>query len=411
MKQINLEERQRIVKNALYLQTSLEDVLYSSPSFTIEKEEGTYVKFSKTRISFNSLHSNTQWSWVTPEIDKIEVKAFESEHKYLFTTLKSYGYTSLLIELYASLESTTSRFPDPHYDNILFKRVASVSKKGDEKRILYKFHLNAGSLYFHRILELDPQFWIQLLKASKEQKLLFITELHLASDCDQNLMKYVNDAIAKGHYETNGLRPFGFYWLQGEKKYGALGKRSRTFRTLKRRSFSIETLYFGDSRFQPVSIVIYNKDSEQLQRKGAVASCHTRVELRLSSVEDNPLDPDLIESIILSYFDKQGCTYRTRIFLSYVVSQIRFSNHFNDAGPTDFALWWRHQFIIPLAHAALPSSTTPKSRQLNPSFEKFLLPESATTKRGRGRPKGSKDKTPRKKHITALQQVGPIVDV
>ena len=201
MSDLNMSEGQRIVQNALHLKTSLEDVLYSSPSFTIEKEEGTYVKFSKTRITFNSLHSSTQWSWVAPEIDKVEVKAFESTHKYLFTTLKAHGYTSLLIELYASLEHTTSRFPDPGYnEDTLVKRISSAAKKNDGREFVYKFHLNGGSLYFHRILEVDPQFWLELLKASREAKLLFFTELHLAADCDQNLMRYVSEAVVKGHY-------------------------------------------------------------------------------------------------------------------------------------------------------------------------------------------------------------------
>jgi hypothetical protein len=47
----------RNAPNEFYLEDTLEDVLYSSPMFTIEEEVGEIVKYKKTRISFQPQHS------------------------------------------------------------------------------------------------------------------------------------------------------------------------------------------------------------------------------------------------------------------------------------------------------------------------------------------------------------------
>jgi hypothetical protein len=47
------------------------------------------------------------------------------------------------------------------------------------------------------------------------------------------------------------------------------------------------------------------------------------------------------------------------VFLSHIAPRIRFTTHFNKKGDNDFAPWWLHQFISPLAHASLSEFDEP----------------------------------------------------
>ena len=78
--------------NRNYLKGSLGDILSNSPYYMIQEEEGTYLKFKRTTISFQGTHSSEPWRWVCPEIDKIDFIDFYSEKKFLFTSLIERGY-------------------------------------------------------------------------------------------------------------------------------------------------------------------------------------------------------------------------------------------------------------------------------------------------------------------------------
>lgn len=74
---------------------------------------------------------------------------------------------------------------------------------------IYRYYKKGGALLFHRIMELDGSFWSTLIAAAKSTNLLMFKEVHLAADCDNDLMKYVSHAVQKRHYEAGGLKPYG----------------------------------------------------------------------------------------------------------------------------------------------------------------------------------------------------------
>jgi hypothetical protein len=190
--------------------------------FTIEEEEGEIIRYRRTKITFNPLHSESVSSWISPEIDTINLLDFTSRNKYLFNSLKERGYRSYFIDLFASNELEKVPFKDPEYDNNLLKRKTNVVS-GDETT--YHYHLNGGSLVFQRILTKDPSFWLELLRACNETNLLKISELHIAGDSTKDRMKYVTESIRKGHYESPVLDAIGFYTLNGIRHHGPLRKK------------------------------------------------------------------------------------------------------------------------------------------------------------------------------------------
>lgn len=410
MKDFTIYERQRTILNSLYLKKNLTDAIYDSPSFTVEEESGTVIKYTKTRITFNSLHSSNPSSWLAPDVDTINLLYLESNEKYLFSNLKLRGYNSPLISLFSELELKTSLLKDPEYDDVLITREARIPKKDEEEPIRYVFHLEGGSLIFHRIKELDPLFWLTILRATQETSIVKISELHLSADYNQDLMKFVSDALKRGHYETHGLRPYAFYWLNNVKREGSIGKRSSNYDKIKNSNFRCESVYFGHVKRQPISIVFYDKEAEQLDRFNATSSSKTRIELRFNFSLSESLPHVLAENILASYHMKDGAVYRTKVFLTYIASQVRFTTHFHDQGLDDLAPWWKYQFVLPLSHVSLfPYENEGKENILSPLAIKPLT-QIATKKRGRGRPKGSVDKTKRKPRIKKDNRP-PIIDV
>lgn len=154
----------RKVKNTFHLQDSIKNVLYSSPDFVLEETVGEIIRFKKTKITFNPLHSSISSSWTTPEVDTVDlVFTMHSEYADLFSSLKEKGYSSPLIDLFAWNEKYKIPFKDPEFNDILItkttgKRKDTNSSREEEKKMFY-YHLEGGSLIFHRILEKDPAFW------------------------------------------------------------------------------------------------------------------------------------------------------------------------------------------------------------------------------------------------------------
>jgi hypothetical protein len=152
MKGFSVYQRQRIVLNSLYLKSSLEDLLYDSPGFSIEEESGSVIPYTRTKISFSPLHSPSTWSWFAPEVDSVDLLCLAPNEKYLFSRLKEYGYNSFLINYFSELELKSSEFKDPEYEEILIKREAHIFGKEEEAVVHYKFHLDGGILLFQRIV-------------------------------------------------------------------------------------------------------------------------------------------------------------------------------------------------------------------------------------------------------------------
>lgn len=213
-------------RNILYLEQKMEDVLYSSPQFTIEQEEGEIFRYKKTRISFRPPHGSTESTWITPEIDTIDFLELTSSTKHLFLSLKERGYSSFYIDRFAECEKHDIALKEEELKNILLKRLKVTKLIDGEPHCVYQYHLNGGNLYFHHLLEKDPNFWLELIRASEGTDLVKFSALHLAADCNDNLMENVTEAMRFGHYKSGGLKPRAYYVLNGEKVLTFVGKYS-----------------------------------------------------------------------------------------------------------------------------------------------------------------------------------------
>lgn len=386
----------RVIKNCTYLQDSLSELSSNTPSYTVEEVEGTYIKFKKTRITFQSIHSKESLSWVTPEVDSINFIDMKSASKTLFTDLLNLGYNSFFIREFAECEKHNTPFKDPEFNDVLIARHTGKSKLQEGDPICYYYHLNGGNAIFHRILEKDPGFWKELLRASKQTNLVMFSEVHLAADCSTDLMPYISTSVQQGHIETNGLHLNAYYRHNGVHKNGRVGKRSKTFKGLDGSDFHIQTLYIGSPKHSSISFCIYDKENEQRARKSSFSDCKTRIEARFKNRYPGALEKDLIESLISSYYVPNGSAYRTRVFLQELGVRVQFTTHYHKDLKNDLAPWWKFQVLSPLYHAALPFEgqelVFPLIEESNPPAVAGALPG----KRGRGRPKGSKDKKPRR---------------
>ena len=405
-----------MLKNIAYPRTLLNSYTYcktqtrssrlaDSSHFSIEhlSQRETQVKYKPTNVKTTS-------SWATPEIDTINLLDLCSSNKFLFTTFKESGYDSPLISHFSSCEQFKRPFRDPEYTDILISRHVTSPTTYLDTTTQYHFHLNGGKAFFHRILDIDPVFWSQILQACRKTDFVRIRELHLAADTEQELMPYVSKNIQKGHYETSGLKCFGYYYLAGEKKRTTVGKRSSYFKTFQDKELKIETLYCGNIKNIPISIVIYDKKAEQLERKNAYSNSQTRIELRLSNVGARPHILALMESILASYYQPNGAGFRTRVFVDGVTSHLRFTNHFNKAEDEDLAPWWRSNVISPLYHAGLemfPGDFSEYLNGRNPLQLPSKIPANESTKSKRGRRQGSRDSVQRKQRSDAGKPRGP----
>lgn len=169
------------------MKENLEDALYAAPFFVIEEEEGEIIRYKKTRISFNSLHSTKTFSWLGADIDSLNFINFSSQETNLFCLLQKHGYKSYLIDLFAEAEKKNGSFKDPEFENILVKKSTVIpTNRSKTQSNVYHYHLNGCSLCFHRILELDVLFWPTMIKACNE------TEFVSLSDHPENIVEYLN---------------------------------------------------------------------------------------------------------------------------------------------------------------------------------------------------------------------------
>ena len=392
----------REVLNSFHLTSDLEDLLYSAPVFTIEEEESEIIKYKRTKITFQPTFATDKSSWISPDIDTLNILDFCSVDRFLFNTLLERGYDSRLIRIFAQNELENSPFKDPEYDTILIKRKTSIKS---DNTVTYHYHLNGGSEYFQRILYTDGPFWLELLRACKETNLLEVSQVHIAADCSVDLMKYVSNSIRKGHYECKGLNPTGFYTYRGKKEAGSLGKFSSNYCKLKDNEVEIQTVYFGETRRQPISLVFYNKEKEEMERNGCISISKTRIELRFNAKAGPSLPPAFLESLIKSYYVPNGAGFRTKVFLHHLSTSVQFTTRFRSEGSPALSNWWRHAVLIPLYHVSLDMFPECIDKYLVGTQVLALLPpgEPSTetpTKRKRGRPKGQKDTKPRKRKTT-----------
>lgn len=311
-----VETPKKVVKKSFYMANTFEDALYGSPSFVIEEESSEALGLKRLRIVFSPSNASGKWIWFCPEIDTIDF-VFGGKGKPLFQTLQSFGYNSWLIDFFAKREGLkiSNPYADPHYlSESLLKLKTRVEKEGKKT---WFYHLDGGSLRFQRILDLDPGFWPEMMRACRDSSFLRIHKLHLCMDSSVDLMAYVTESMKQGHYESNCLCPFGYFVLDGLSRKGEpVGKRSSNYTSLKTKQFVLETLYFGDSRRQAYSVVFYDKQKEEMLRKGAISNAKTRVEVRFTTRAGEPVAHGFLENIIRSYYYYVACNKNTICWVS-----------------------------------------------------------------------------------------------
>ena len=141
-----------------------------------------------------------------------------------------------------------------------------------------------------------------------------------------------------------------FYTVGGRRKLSYVGKHSKSMKVLKTFDFRIHTLYLGESRREPLSVVFYDKETEQIERKDSASTTKSRIEICFNCGIENVVPHKLIESIIRSYYNENGNGFRIRVFLHFLSNTVRFTTHVRDQGHNDISNWWKHQVLIPLYH-------------------------------------------------------------
>ena len=116
--------RRRIVQNSY--SAPLSELNYNSPSFTIEEESSTIIKYKKTKITYFSGFSEKSSVWLAPEVDSINIISFLSNERDLFSALKRAGFSSYLVDYFAIVEQTNSLLKDPVLKRRRFDKTRSL---------------------------------------------------------------------------------------------------------------------------------------------------------------------------------------------------------------------------------------------------------------------------------------------
>jgi len=393
----NENKKPIIVLNKLLSTSMVSDYIYKSPTYSIYHEEINSLGFIHTLISYYPLISSTERKITCAEIDGISLVHYSNVDKYLFKELKERGYTSTLILNLMSLEETCSILKDPCDDNILFTRVSRKVETPTGVTTRYRYYLHNGNVTFQYIEKIDPDFWGVIAQAMLETDIFEISGIDLAVDWNIDLMPIISNCIRKGHYESSGLKPYGFYSLDNTRRKSSLGKRSKEYNELKDLEFLIDSLYFGQSLEEIIRILIYNKMKEERERKNVILDPTTRIELKLNLSKMNPpTAKELASELLRSYKNYDGFQVRNKHFVEMLTYKLRFSNHYHNHGIDDLALWWRTEVIDPLYSSFCITTEelmNNNEKKKNEATSMNLLPDG---KRKRGRPKGSLDKTKRK---------------
>lgn len=308
----------REVQNQYDFKGKLEDHVKAPTSFEITELKGLAFDYRTTRIKYSCWLSEDKWSWAAPEIDSINFYDGTKDTKALFTRLRDSGFSSPLITHFAECEKLGTNLTDPEFSDVLMNRVACVHNLDGISVTTHYYRLNGGKLVFQRIHALDASFWKLMVEASHKDPDLEVIELHLAADCDHDLMSFVSSGIQKGHYITKNLKLTGIYTLGGKKLKGGLGKRSKNFQTLKDKDFRIHTLYCGSTRYEPLSVAFYDKRLEQIERKDSLADCAIRVEIRLAFACIEESYKNLFNSLLNSYNHPKGVEFRCGFFWTFI---------------------------------------------------------------------------------------------
>jgi hypothetical protein len=198
----------------------------------------------------------------TPEVDGLKWYTKNTTVPNFFTKLKEFiGETnkSWLIDYFAQCEEQNLPYV---YDNFCFIKTHSIKGKKDgieENRIVY--FVNGGFREIHRLAELDLLFLgsISYYSFQVEDHFYQLQEIHICSDWTCNLIKFIKNAIKKGHLQTNGHHPLAIGVRDGKKFTEKCGQQSKNWKKFKDENYDLESLYIGAHRTNEESISMYSK--------------------------------------------------------------------------------------------------------------------------------------------------------
>lgn len=350
----------------------------------------TYVKFRRPLTLVDS-------QMFTPELDALSLFELSSDSDHLFTSLVSAGLGSQLINHFAECESCGMDYTDLETGDVLMERVVRTisqdgepdeSEKGSDSQILYK--LKSGMRSFHRFLKLDKRFVPNILKGIQSM-LCKLARVDLCIDLSEDVMPYVSHGIQTGQYKGFGRHPFAFGWLAGERIEGAVGRNSKLSKSFKGKKLILDTVYFGNSRKSDEVTVFYNKREERKDKAESSWAPRSRIEVRIYPRTEE--SEKIAISILESYLDeKDGWRKRIPYFGEVLCRCVLFTTTKRPATPIDVkdvAPWW--QTVLRTLTAGSKNLEFPNDKSL---LKSDIMLEIA--KKGRGRPKGSKDKKTRK---------------
>ena len=177
-------------------------------------------EYSRTYVKFRRPFTLLDTQMFTPELDALSLLELRSSSDHLFTSLVNAGFGSKLIDHFAECESSGIHYTDLGTDDVLMERVIRTtsqdgepneSEKGFDSHALYK--LKNGMSSFHRLLELDKSFVLNILKGM-ESMLCKLVRVDLCIDRNEDIMPYVPHGIQTGHYKAFGRHPFAFGWFK-----------------------------------------------------------------------------------------------------------------------------------------------------------------------------------------------------
>lgn len=367
------------------------------------------VSFCRYYVKFRRQLTLVDSQLFTPELDALSLLELSSDSDCLFTSLVNAGLGSELINHFAKCESSGVDYTDLETGDVLMERIFRnvnqekrdhPSEKGlcSESSTLYK--LKSGMRNFHRVLKFDKKFLPNILEGLKSG-LCKLARVDLCIDLSEDIMPYVSHGIKTGQYKAFGRHPFAFGWLAGERIEGAAGRNSKLFKDFENKQLVLDSVYFGNFRKSDEVAVFYNKREERKDRAESSWAPKSRVEVRIYPRTEKT--EKVAISILESYLDEaDGWRARIPHFGEVLCRCVMFTTKRRPASPLDLkevAPWW--QLLLRTLMVGSKDFKFPNEKGLlehnAPQGELAgLLPVIEAPKRGRGRPKGSKDKRARK---------------
>lgn len=367
------------------------------------------VSFNRYYVKFRRELTLVDSQLFTPELDALSLLELSSDSDCLFTSLVNAGLGSKLINHFAECESSGMDYTDVETGDVLMEKVfrninkekrGHQSEKGvcSESNTLYK--LKSGMRFFHRILKLDKKFLLNILEGLKSG-LCKLARVDLCIDLSEDIMPYVSHGIKTGQYKGFGRHPFAFGWLAGDRIEGAAGRNSKLFKDFDNKKLILDSVYFGNARKSDEVAVFYNKREERKDKAEASWAPKSRVEVRIYPRTGET--EKVAISILESYLDEaDGWRARIPHFGEVLCRCVVFTTKKRPTSPLDskdVAPWW--QLLLRALRAGSKGFEFPNEKGLlesnAPQGELTgLLPLIEVPRKGRGRPKGSKDKKVRK---------------